>query len=111
MKKRTLVADPYQFLAANVHTMSEAACLTHVGRCGFVGCPVSTLQDALRLPYNTITQCMDRLADKGLVKRYSRSNRKGRAYHWCASVDGWNLLTTEPDLNLFPYAVHKPAEQ
>jgi DNA-binding MarR family transcriptional regulator len=109
MKGNTIVADPYQFLSAGVHATLEAAILTHIGRCGTIGAKASTLQGVVRGNYNTITTALGRLQDKGLLTRYARSNRQGRAYFWTVTGAGWELLTRPADLSMFPDSAPTPA--
>lgn len=109
MKQKPIVADPYQFLRAGIHAMSEAATLTHLARCGMIGSRVDDLCEAVGIGYNTAQTVLDRLRDKGLVTRYARSNRQGRAFYWTVSPDAWALLTREPDLTMFPSQQSKTA--
>ena len=104
MKLKSLTPDPATFLRAGLSTLSDAAILVHVGRCGLCGCALSDLSDTLRIPYNTVSQCCDRLRDAGFLTRFSRTNRRGRAYWYVVTVPGWELLTTPPEVHLFPDA-------
>jgi DNA-binding MarR family transcriptional regulator len=104
MKLKCLTPDPATLLAAGLNTLSDAAVLVHAGRCGLSGCTVNELSDALRMPYGTITQCLERLRDLGMVTRFSRTNRRGRAYWYVVTVKSWEVLTTQPDVHLFSWA-------
>lgn len=96
-----IVSDPYNFRAAGIFSMSEAVALTHLGRCGTLGCRMNDIANACDYPHSTAISVVDRLVEKGFVTRYSRSNRQGRAFHWCVTPAGWELLTREPVLRGF----------
>ena len=105
MKLKTLTPDPATMLRAGLTTLSDAAVLVHAGRCGLCGCTINDLMESVRIPYNTASQCADRLRDAGFLTRFSRTNRRGRAYWYVATVKGWELLTTPADVHLFPDAL------
>jgi hypothetical protein len=107
MKLKSLTPDPATLLAAGLTTLSDAAVLVHAGRCGLCGCTVNELSEALRMPFNSVSQCADRLRELGLLSRFSRTNRRGRAYWYVVTARCWEVLTTPPDVHLFPGA-HKP---
>ena len=104
MKLKSLTPDPWTMLNAGLTTLSDAAVLVHAARCGLNGCTVNELSEALRMPYGTIAQCLDRLKDLSMVTRFARTNRRGRAYWYVVSVKAWEVLTTPPDVHLFACA-------
>ena len=99
------------FLSAGLTSLSQAATLVHVGRTGLQGARVDTISAGTRMSYNTVQAHLYKLLELGLITRFSRSNAQGRAFYWCATVKGWGVLTTAPDVELFPDALVAPTQK
>lgn len=107
MKLKTIQTDPLKFLRGGINTMQQAAVLVHIGRTGLQGCRIDEIADSCRLSASTVACIATNLQAAGYATRFSRSNRKGRAFHWVATVKGWDLLTQPADVDLFPGATDK----
>ena len=111
IKTKPIIADPLTFMRAGLVTLSQAVVLVHVGRTGLQGARVETICDGTGLNYNTIYAIFNKLLDLGLVTRFSRSNAQGRAFFWACTVKGWSVLTTAPEVELFPDALVAPTQK
>lgn len=105
MKTKSIIPDPLKFFRVGINSMQQAAILVHVGRCGLQGCRIDAAGDALRMSTSTVNSALGKLQDAGLVVRFGRTNRRGRAFYWTVSVRGWELLTSGADVDLFPCAL------
>jgi len=105
MNPKTIVPDPFTFHQAGIGTTQQAAILVHIGRSGLQGCRIDGIGDALRMSASTVQSVCYKLQDMGLVVRFGRTNRRGRAFYWTVTVRGWTLLTTPAEVDLFPCAL------
>ena len=111
IKTKPIIPDPLTFLNAGLRTLSQAATLVHVGRTGLQGARVDTISIETRMNYNTVQAHLWTLKELGLLTRFSRSNAQGRAYYWCVTVKGWGVLTTPPNVELFPDSLTEPPQK
>lgn len=107
MKPKQLIPDPNTFLQAGFRSLRDCAVLVHLGRCGLNGCTVEGMAAAVRAPYNTIYASLQDLAAEGWLLRYGRANSRGRKALYVVTKKGWALLTTPPELEMFPDALRE----
>ena len=105
MKTKPILPCPLALLRAGIHQMIDGAILVHLGRCGLSCATMTDIQEATGGNRETVRTAVERLMDLKLVVRASRSNGAGRAFSYCVSVRGWELLTAPADFSMFQQPV------
>ena len=105
MKTKPITPCPLAMMRAGIRLTIDAAVLVHLGRVGLSQATVNDIVAATGQPYASVQLSLDRLRDLGLIVRATRTNRQGRAYAYCASVRGWELLTAPADFSMFQQPV------
>ena len=104
MKLKSLQPEPLVFYRHHLRIV-DAVVLTHLGRCGLQGASRVSTEEATGIHYSTVATSFRRLQDAGLIAEYSKANSRGRTMRFVISHKGWELMTTPPELELFPDAV------
>ena len=101
MKTKPIIADPLVLDRAGITTIKLAATFIHIGRCGICGTTIPRMMRDTGIHASTLCAHVNNLQELGLVVCFSKSNSKGTARHYCVTVKGWTVLTTQPDFSMF----------
>lgn len=106
---RALCPDPLGLYHLGLRNLLDLCVLIHIGRTGIIGTTRAQIRETMatgtqpiRVGYQTLRSSTDRLADLGLITNINRLHKRGSDLVFVVTKTGWEILTTSPDLHLYP---------